>query len=141
MEIIKNNIFWVIFFGVLILTPLIRLITGRPYFLRSNYQNSLEVNEIENIKQLLPKVMEKAGVKNINFHHEENKFTGLVGFSMSSWSEYVEVKVASSHGKLNLDFKSVCAFPYQIFDWGKNKSNFRKFEKELLKVLNTSNVF
>lgn len=135
MEIIKNNIFWVIFFGVIILTSLIRLVTGRPYFLRSNYQNSLVIQDSDRIIELLPDVMKKAGVKNINFHQEESKFTGLVGFSMSSWSEYVEVKVESSDGKLNLDFKSVCAFPYQIFDWGKNKSNFKKFEKELLKVV------
>ena len=80
--------------------------------------------------------MEKAGVNNINFHQKENKFTGKVGFSMSSWSEYIEVKVLRSNGKLVIDFKSVCAFPYQIFDWGKNKSNFKKFEAELHQVLN-----
>lgn len=72
---------------------------------------------VEKIKHVLPIVLEKVGVKNINFHQEENKFTGLVGFSMNSCSEYVEVKVASSNGKLNLNFKSFCAFPFHIFDW------------------------
>lgn len=135
MEIIKNNIFWVVFFGVMILISVIRIISRKPYYLRSMYQNSLEMNKVENVKQLLPTVMEKAGIKNVNYHQEENKFTGIVGFSMESWSEYVEIKVNNSDEKLNLDFKSVCAFPFQIFDWGKNKNNFKKFKKELFKVI------
>lgn len=135
MEIMKNNIFWVVFFGVMILISLIRIISRKPYYLRSMYQKSLEMNKVENVKQLLPTVMEKAGIKNVNYHQEENKFTGVIGFSMESWSEYVEIKVNNSDEKLNLDFKSVCAFPFQIFDWGKNKNNFKKFKKELFKVI------
>ena len=43
MGIIINNIFWIAFFGVIILIYLIRLMSGKPYFLRSNYQKSIEV--------------------------------------------------------------------------------------------------
>lgn len=31
-------------------------------------------------------------------------------------------------------FKSIYAFPFQVFDWGKNRRNYRKFERELNKI-------
>jgi hypothetical protein len=54
---------------------------------------------------------------------------------MSSWTEQIEVQAIENQGKTEVNFKSICSLPTQIYDWGKNKRNYKKFEKELEKVI------
>lgn len=48
--------------------------------------------------------------------------------SFWSWTEEIEVRVEDNG---NVTMKSQCYLPTQILDWGKNKSNVRKFFKKL----------
>nr|WP_294862471.1 rhomboid family intramembrane serine protease [uncultured Fluviicola sp.] len=51
----------------------------------------------------------------------ENGFIAFTAFSMSSWSEEVQVKIAGG----NANLKSQCT-GNQLVDWGKNKKNIEK---------------
>ena len=84
---------------------------------------------------LIQQAIVNAGFHKIGFDITENRFFATSGFSMQSWSEFIEVKVIEKNMTTELNLKSICAFPMQLFDWGKNKENYRKFEKELSKLI------
>lgn len=135
MEIILDNPFWSIFFGDIMVISLIRIITGKPNFMRSKYEQKIAVTPIVNVDETLLEVMKNVGFRNLNHQKSENKINGTVPFSMSSWSEIIEVKWLRIDDKLEIQFKSVCTWPYQIYDWGKNKENFDRFQKELMEAI------
>ena len=135
MEIIKDNLFWFIFFGSIFIITLVRIVTGKTNFMRSKFEQKIAVTPIVNIDETLLEAMKKAGFKNLNHQSPHNRIDGTVPFSMSSWSEIIEVKWQSIDDKLEIQFQSVCSMPYQIYDWGKNKENFKRFHNELMKVI------
>lgn len=135
MEMIKDNIFWILFFGIILLIFVIRMVTKQPNFMRSMFESSIEVSSVENIEEIIFKVMKSVGFKDIDFDKGCEKFHATTTFSMSSWFEHIEIKLVSVGQKRQLHFSSICGYPYQIYDWGKNKQNFERFQKELIKVI------
>jgi len=102
--------------------------------MRSMYEQTVEISLNENSVSLLQEAMKRAGFKDVDFNLEDKKFYATTSFSMSSWFEYIEVKIIPLDNKLQLHFSSICGYPYQIYDWGKNKENFERFQKELMKM-------
>lgn len=135
IEITRDNPFWYILIGGILFISIIRVITGRSNLMRSIYEQKIELTPTVNIEDTLLEIMKNSGFRNLNHKNSENKINGTVPFSMSSWSEIIEVKWLIIDDKLEIHFKSVCMWPYQIYDWGKNKENFKKFEKELSKMI------
>lgn len=135
MEMIKDNIFWILFFTTLIIISVVRIITRRPNFMRSMYEQTIEISSNEKSVSSLQEAMKRAGFKDVDFNSEDKKFHATTSFSMSSWFEHIEVKMIPLGNKLQLHFSSICGYPYQIYDWGKNKQNFERFQKELIKVM------
>lgn len=135
MEIIKDYLFWIIFFTVLIVIAVIRLITSRPNFMRSMYEKTIEIAALEDVNSILLEIMERSGFKDVGFDSEGKRFYATTSFSMSSWFEHIEIKIIPIDNKLQLHFSSICGYPYQIYDWGKNKENFNRFHYELMQVI------
>lgn len=83
-----------------------------------------------NKKQLFVLAFETAKKLNWNIGYlSESGFIAYTKFSMSSWSEEVQVKVEVG----NINVKSECTGS-QIIDWGKNRKNIDLFFKTLKKT-------
>ena len=75
--------------------------------------------------------MKASKFKNAYFNEEDQVFRGTVGFSMSSFFELIEIRLIDSENNQSLTFLSICGLPTQIYDWGKNKRNYKRFIKNL----------
>jgi len=135
MEIVNDYFFWIVFFAIILVLFLIRILIRRPNFMRSKYEQTLEILSNENTESLLQEVMQKSGFKNVKLSSIDNKIYAITSFSMSSWFEFIEVKIISTNNNnLQLHFTSICGYPYQVYDWGKNKRNFECFKNELKRL-------
>lgn len=54
-----------------------------------------------------------------------------VDVSMRSWGEMIMVYLSEVSGETVAEIESRCKFPWQVIDWGKNKSNVLHIIKEL----------
>lgn len=115
---------------------LYKKITNNPDALTSKYITKKIVNLDYNTSLIyIIRALEKAKFSKVRRGKERNIVHARAGFSMHSWSEIIEVKIRENEGKTELEFKSICAFYPQIFDWGKNRRNYKRFEKELNKLI------
>jgi len=61
-----------------------------------------------------------------------DKTTGIIRAKTKlSWWSWTEVVTVNINENSELQILSKCAFPMQIFDWGKNKQNVKKFFSNL----------
>ena len=110
------------------------------YFERKEFTSQYkDVILLEKDENLTNKVIDSLILSNFNdviYDDETNKFYASTQATMSSWSEFIEVEIEKKDDtNVLLKFLSRCTYPYQVFDWGKNKKNFQKFESELYKVI------
>lgn len=56
-------------------------------------------------------------------HTQPGLLSASVHVNWRSWGENVTVRVDEARGGTLVRIRSECAFPPQIFDWGKNKKN------------------
>lgn len=54
-----------------------------------------------------------------------------VDVGMRSWGEMIMVYLSEVSGETVAEVESRCKFPWQVIDWGKNKSNVLHIVKEL----------
>jgi hypothetical protein len=100
------------------------------YLENRNYQVSyLQLIEAINA------AMVKAEFKGVSMHPKSAAFTAQTKFSMSSWAEFIEVRCEQHQNNIAVNFLSICALPTQLYAWGKNRRNARKFFRELDLVL------
>jgi hypothetical protein len=64
-------------------------------------------------------------------------FIARIPANMNSWGEIVTVTVDDAG---TVDAESRCAWPAQIFDWGKNRSNLNEFHAALLRAIRNSEL-
>lgn len=137
MEFIWNYTFWIIFFVTIISFFLYKQITNNPNAITSKYITTLDLDNKYITQDDILQAMKDSKFKNVFFNEENQAFRGIVGFSMSSFFEHVEVRLIENEGKQTLNFFSICGLPTQIFDWGKNKRNYKRFLKNLYKKSNS----
>ena len=136
MEIIKSNFGWILLAVTVIFIFLFKKILKNPDALTSKFEAEKTLEHTPSmILKIVSKALKNAGFNKVGFDEEENRFYAQSKVTMSSWAEYVEVKINGTENKTELVFKSICALPTQVYDWGKNKRNWKKFEKELNKLL------
>ena len=88
--------------------------------------------ETENIFYKIQIALEKAQFKNIIIDNDNSIITAESKFSMSSWGEIINIKIVEeSNHSGKVIFTSICSYSLQIYDWGKNKDNFKKFYNQL----------
>lgn len=141
---LETNVFgkpfiWLFFFLTIIFIFVYKWITQNPEALTGKYiaYKSLTGKPSE-IVSTIERALKNAGFRRVGFDSAEQKFYAQTQFSMSSWSEYIAVYYQHNDSSTDLQFKSICALPTQLFAWGKNKRNFKKFERELEKLLSNT---
>ena len=138
METIQSNLGWIILSILAIGLFIYRKFANDKDALTSKFKvKKILTTDFNSSLKRIEQALTNAGFSNIGFDATNNRYYAQSGFSMHSWSEYIEIIVTEIENQTELEFQSICAFPLQIFDWGKNKRNFMKFEKEL-KKLNTA---
>lgn len=139
MVILKLNLGWVILLIIVLAVFLYKRSTKNKEALTSKFtaKQILPLN-INASLQMSRQALQNARFKKVGLDSNENRLYAQSGFSMASWSEFIQVKAKEINGQTELEFKSLCAFPAQIFDWGKNKRNYERFKKELSKLTRLS---
>ncbi len=136
MPFLETYFWWILLILTVIFIFLFKRITKRPDALTSKFEAVKYIDSnSENMRKKIRDALEKAQFINIGYDEKENRFYAQTKFSMSSWSEYIEVKISTKENRTELRFKSICTFPIQLYDWGKNKRNYQIFNKELDKLL------
>ena len=96
-------------------------LTKNPHAITSKYESKKRIkgNRTDNLK-FIEEALKNVGFKKVGLNIDENRFYAQTKFSMSSFSEYIELSYFHDHLSTDLKFKSICAVPIQLFDWGKN---------------------
>jgi len=140
MEYLETNFWWLLFPVSIAIIFAYKKLTKNPDAITGKFEAERNIygNPTANFK-LIEEALKNSGFKKVGLDKDKNRFYAQTKFSMSSLSEYIEVTINKNEEESVIKFKSICALPTQIFDWGKNKRNFKRFEKELKKVMPTKN--
>lgn len=131
-----SQILLTIFFSIIILIIIFRLLTKKEFYFTSYYNEEKEyiTNKLF-LKENILNSLKESNFKNIN--ENINKFTAITLPTMSSFSELISVNFTKvDETKFLVQFNSKCFFPLQVFDWGKNERNSKKFYKNLDSYIN-----
>lgn len=132
MQFLTTKIWWVALIAMVLFIFLYKKLTKRKDAITSKFftQKNIKGSFNDNI-EILEQALKNTGFKKVHFNKAKNKFFARTKFSMSSFSEFIELKLHDKGNETEIEFKSICALPTQVYDWGKNKRNYRKFEKQL----------
>ena len=141
MEILKTNFWWLLLLITIVFIFAYKKLTKNRDAITSKFEAKKKINgnPTDNLK-FIEEALKNAGFKKVGLDKDENRFYAQTKFSMSSFSEYIEVSYSHDNLSTDLKFKSICALPTQVFAWGKNKRNYKKFEKELEKLMPTNAI-
>ena len=136
MEILKTNFWWLLLLITIVFIFVFKKLTKNRDAITSKFEAKKKINgnPTDNLK-FIGEALKNAGFKKVGLDKDENRFYAQTKFSMSTFSEYIEVSYSHDNLSTDLKFKSICALPTQVFAWGKNKRNYKKFEKELEKLM------
>ncbi|MBF6607187.1 MAG: hypothetical protein ITG00_00430 [Flavobacterium sp.] len=115
----------------LILAILLATIIGYRFFIlkqmywTSQYQISKVYSKPNDVAATINRSLKDA--KFTHIQDSGNVLFARANATMSSWSEIIRVNYFVEKNKLHVDFISRCAVPVQIFDWGKNRRNAKRF--------------
>ncbi|MFN3997643.1 hypothetical protein [Algoriphagus sp.] len=136
MEIFDINTWWLLVLIIVLFTFAYKKLTRNPDAITSKFvaRKKVQGNPEQNLR-IIKEASKNAGFRKVGFDEERSRFYAQTSFSMSSFLEYIDVSFTQDNFFTELEFKSICALPTQIIDWGKNKRNFNKFERELEKLI------
>ena len=136
MEVYLVNWGWIVCIVLVTFIVVYKKITKNPDAITSKYETRKKIKGLpQHNLELIKQAVKNAGFKKVGIDEEERSVYAWTSFSMSSFLEYIEITYQQRQEQTELNFKSICALPTQIYDWGKNKRNFKKFEKEIEKLL------
>lgn len=136
MENLENYFWWFLLLITIVFIFVYKKRTKNPDALTSQFKAEKKVyGNPADVLKWIENALKNAGFTRVGLDENENRFYGQAKFTMSSFSEFIEVSFSQNEYSTDLHFKSICALPTQIFDWGKNKRNYKKFEKELEKLM------
>lgn len=137
MVLFSDYIFWIIFFVTIISIFLYKRITNNPNAITAKHIAYLDLENQNFTQEDILQAMKASKFKRVYYNEEKQVFRGSVNFSMSSFFENIEIRLINSETKQSLTFLSICGLPTQIYDWGKNKRNYKRFLKNLHKKSNS----
>ena len=121
--------------GLIILIAIIviwKLIIKKKKTATSYFEENKSFQKSKNeLKSSIEKAFLNLKVKNIYYDEDNSTFSARTRMSIYSWSENITVELYENGNLTEVDFKSKCALPTQIIDWGKNKRNSKKFFKNI----------
>ncbi|MBF0695390.1 MAG: hypothetical protein IR153_10085 [Flavobacterium sp.] len=134
MEIIFENIGWIILISIVCLIIAFKKITNRPDAITSKFYTSEIVKSSDHLKTTVLTALNNSGFPKVYHNEIDNKIYVQTSITMNSWGETIEIELEEEELQSKIHFKSICAFQFQIYDWGKNKRNFKRFWKEFKKL-------
>ncbi|WMI68515.1 hypothetical protein [Mangrovimonas sp. YM274] len=136
MELTDPNFLWTLLIGGIIFIFLYKKFTNNPAAITCKYRGytSIEGKALDNL-EIVKQALKHSNFKSVGVDNGTLKCYAQTSFSMSSFSEYIEVSLEEVDQHTQLHFTSICALPTQIYDWGKNKRNYKKFIKALQPLL------
>jgi hypothetical protein len=140
MEPILSYLGWFIFIGIVLYFLVSRKFSNNPHGITSIYVSTLAVYDSYDISDKVIAALNNSAFRHVRFDAAESRFYAENLITMSSWGEHIIVEMDRDGEITRLNFISVCALPIQIYDWGKNKRNFRKFHRELRKLTSLDGV-
>lgn len=129
MELLSQYYGLFIILAIIIAILVYRKVTNNKEAAISKFVIRKLINAKTDLKTSIILALESSGFKNITYNKKENKIAANTSISFLSWGEIVEIQLEENTSDTQIVFKSICAFPFQIYDWGKNKRNFKKFWK------------
>lgn len=129
MELLSQYYGLFIILAFIITLLVYRKITNNKEAAISKFVIRKNVTAEVNLKSKIISALESSGFQTITYHEKENRITANTSISFKSWGEIIEIQLQENKSNPQIVFKSICAFPFQIYDWGKNKRNFNKFWK------------
>lgn len=87
------------------------------------------------LKSKIVQSMRESCFQFVKTNDNGRNFRAMALPSLSSWSEVVSVVINQNTNGVEIIFKSRCAFPIQVYAWGKNKRNAEKFFRNLNKYI------
>lgn len=127
---------WFLIGATFVVIFFLKWLRGDTQFITAKYETEKRCNfPVENRREIIQKALENSKFKEIYFEESNFSFYAKTRVSMSSWSELIEVKVADSNNETIVSFLSVCFLITQIYSWGKNRRNAKRFFNELNKLL------
>lgn len=125
---------FLITFAVLISVILLyRILILKQYNFTSQFTTEKKITEKKDIAPLIARALKEG--KFTHIHQAGNMFYAHASTSMSSWSEIIKVSYKLKPDGNVIEFTSKCAVPIQIFDWGKNRRNAKRFFAHLEKQI------
>lgn len=73
-------------------------------------------------------VIKQSGFKIIKTNKENGDIFATTAMTLVSWGENIYISMEENNRKTTIDFCSACFF--QVYDWGKNERNFKRFLSE-----------
>jgi len=134
MDIVTQNFGWLVLLAVGLFIFLYKRITKDPNAITSKYVQTHTLHNQDNVQRKIIESLKRSGFEAVNYDVVESKFYARTNFTMSSWGENITIEINIANNSVTSEFISICAFPFQIFDWGKNKRNYKRFYKELNKL-------
>ncbi|WP_053990970.1 hypothetical protein [Mangrovimonas sp. TPBH4] len=136
MESTEFTLMWLLLIGGIIFIFLYKKLTNNPDAITCKYRGNktLEGKALDNL-EIVKQALKDCHFKSVGVDKDTLKCYAQTSFSMSSFSEYIEVSLKEVDQHTELHFISICALPTQIYDWGKNKRNYKKFIKALQPLL------
>lgn len=125
---------WILFLSTIAFIVLYRIFSKNPEAFTSKF-SMVDVIKGKNISsEEIISALKSSGFKDVKYFPEEYRFLAKSKISMSSWGEFIEVKLFEVNSERRIQFKSICSFTFQIFAWGKNKRNAKRFFKALNEI-------
>ena len=101
----------------------------------SHYEATITVFNNEELINRILTALKEAQFDEVVFDQEQHKFFALTKKTMSSFGEFLIIEMINlDQSTVQLNFRSQCNYPFQIYAWGKNKKNYNRFQSELLKL-------
>lgn len=87
------------------------------------------------MRKAIMRALEEAKFELCNVSRDGAEIVAVSNASFRSWSEHITIRLVDKSEECTVRFRSVCAMPTQVFDWGKNRKNaldfFRKLDSNL----------
>ena len=101
----------------------------------SHYSDTITIINNEELINRILTAFKGAQFDEVFFDEEQYKFFAVTKKTMSSFGEFLSIEIIIlDQSKVQLNFRSQCNYPFQIYAWGKNKKNYNRFQNELLKL-------
>ena len=102
----------------------------------SHYEATITVFNNEELISRILTALKEAQFGEVVFDQEQHKFFALTKKTMSSFGEFLSIEmIILDQSTVQLNFRSQCNYPFQVYAWGKNKKNYDRFQSELFKLI------